>query len=207
MSEETTEFRLRQVGDRLEQRERHFLADDGGRLEQPLVLRWQAVDPGREDGVDGRRHLDAFDGFGETIGPAFADQGPGLDEGPHALLQKERITLSPRDQKPREGLELNVGPEERPEQLAGARRWQRVDPELRVVCPAAPGMLVLGAVVHEEEEAGDRHAGQEAVEKGLALTVHPVKVLEDQQQRLYLALPQQQALPGLECAPSALRRG
>src|SRR2546425_8234987 len=142
-----------------------------------------------------------------AIGAAFADQDPGLDERPHALLQEERIALGPRNQEPREGLELNVGPEQRLEQLAGARRRQRVDPDLRVVCPAAPGMLVFGAGVHEEQEAGDRHAGHEAVEKGLALTVHPGKVLEDQQQRLYLALPQQQALPGLECAPSALRRG
>ena len=37
------------VRDRLQQRERHVLADDGGGLEQPLVLGREAVDASRED--------------------------------------------------------------------------------------------------------------------------------------------------------------
>src|SRR4029453_14049280 len=47
--EETAEVRLGQVGDRLERRKWHVLADDGRRLEQSFILRRQGIDPGRED--------------------------------------------------------------------------------------------------------------------------------------------------------------
>ena len=45
----------------------------------------------------------------------------------------------------------------------------------------------------------------QAVEDRLGLGVDPVQVLEDQEQRLHLALAQQQALDGLEGALAALR--
>ena len=67
-------------------------------------------------------------------------------------------------------------------------------------------MLVLGAVVHQEQEAGGAQALHEAVEQGLGLAVDPVQVLEDHQQRLHLALAQQQPLDRVEGALAALRR-
>ena len=67
-------------------------------------------------------------------------------------------------------------------------------------------MLVLGAVVDQEQEPGRRQALDQAVEQRLRLGVDPVQVLEDQQQRLHLALAQQQALERVEGALAALRR-
>ena len=43
---------LRSVGDGVKQRERHVLADDGGGLEQPLVLGRQPVDARGQDRLD-----------------------------------------------------------------------------------------------------------------------------------------------------------
>ena len=45
--ESATERLVRDLGDRLEQRERHDLAEDGGRLQQTFVLRREPVDPRR----------------------------------------------------------------------------------------------------------------------------------------------------------------
>ena len=83
---------------------------------------------------------------------------------------------------------------------------QRVDPELGVVGLAPPGVLVLGPVVDEEEDAGGRQALHEAVEKRLGLGIDPVEVFEDQQQRLDLTLAQQQALECVQGPLPALER-
>jgi len=96
------------------------------------------------------------------------------------------------------------GPKEGLEQGVGALGGQRVDPELRVVGLAPPAVLVLRAVVHEEEEARRGQALQQGVEQGLGLGVDPVEVLEDQEQRLDLALPQEEALAGVQGPLAAL---
>ena len=67
-------------------------------------------------------------------------------------------------------------------------------------------MLVLGPVVDEEQEAGRRQALDQAVEQRLGLGVDPVEILEDHEQRLDLALPQEQPLDRLQGPLPALRR-
>ena len=99
-----------------------------------------------------------------------------------------------------------VGAQERLQELLGALARQRVDAELRVVGPAPPGVLVLGAVVDEEQEAGGGERVDQAVEPRLGLRVDPVQILEDQQQRLDLALAEQQAPDGVERVLPALAR-
>ena len=66
-------------------------------------------------------------------------------------------------------------------------------------------MLVLGTIIHQEEETGGRDALDQAVEQGLGFRIHPVQILTDQQQRLHLAFAQQEALEGVERALAALR--
>src|SRR5215813_2432639 len=59
-------------------------------------------------------------------------------------------------------------------------------------------MAVLGSVVDQEEQTGRGQAVDEAVEQGLGLGVDPVQVLEHHDERLDLALAQEQALDGIE---------
>ena len=77
---------------------------------------------------------------------------------------------------------------------------------MRVVGLAAPAVLILRAVVDQQQQAGRGQTVDEQVEEGLRFRVDPVQVFKDQQQRLRLALAQQQALEGLEGALAALRR-
>ena len=67
-------------------------------------------------------------------------------------------------------------------------------------------MLVLRAIVDQEQQPGSGQALDQAIEQGLGLGINPVQVLKDQQQRLLLALAQQHALQGLQRALAALGR-
>src|SRR6266487_5862340 len=97
MGESQTERRLRRLGNGLEERQRHLGADDGGGLQELFLLRWQPVDTRRQDRLDRRGHLQALEGVAETIGTWLPDQHAGLDQGAHALLQKEGIAPGPDD--------------------------------------------------------------------------------------------------------------
>ena len=87
--------------------------------------------------------------------------------------------------------------------LAGGSGSSR---SLRVVRLAAPAVLVLRAVVDQQQELGRGQALDQAVEEGLGLGIDPVQVLKDQQQRLHLAFAQQQALEPVERALAPLGR-
>ena len=67
-------------------------------------------------------------------------------------------------------------------------------------------MLVLRAVVDQQQHPGRRQALDQAVEQGLRLGIDPVQILKDQQQRLHLTFAQQHALEGVERALASLRR-
>ena len=183
--------------DGLEQRERHLVPDDRCRLEQPLVLGQEPIDPSCQDGLNGGRDLNRPERFHQAMGSAFADQGLGLHQGPHALLEEEGIALGPLDEKLLERLECAVGTQEGLEEVLSALGAQRVKPELRVVGLAAPQVLVFGAVVDEQEKPGGGQALDEAIQEDLGLGVDPVQVLEEQYERLDLALPEQQTLHGV----------
>jgi hypothetical protein len=67
-------------------------------------------------------------------------------------------------------------------------------------------MLILRAVVHEQQHSPRRQAVDEIVEQGLRLGVDPVKVLEEERHRLHLALAKDEVLDGVEYSLAALRR-
>ena len=145
-------------------------------------------------------------GLRQAIRPRLADQHPGLHQGAHALFQEEGIALGARNQELLERRQAGVIPQQGLQELVGAHRRQRVEPQLRVVGLAAPAVLVLGAVVHQEQEPGRRQALDQAIEQGLGLGINPVQILEDQQQRLHLAFAQQHPFEAVERALAALRR-
>ena len=193
---------LRRLRHGVEQHERHVLANDRSRLEQPLVFGREPVDPGRQDHLHGRRDLDCLDGPGQTIGAAFPGEHTRLHERPDALLDEKGIAAS--DQKPLERLQPRVVTQEGTQELARTLGRERVEPELAVVGFAPPAVLVLGPVVDEQEEPGRGQTLDQAIEQGLRLGIDPVQVLEDHEERLPLALPEQEVLDGVEGALAAL---
>ena len=103
-----------------------------------------------------------------------------------------------------ERLQAGVVPEQGVQELVGAQRRQRVQPQLRVIGLAAPAVLILGPVVDEQQELGGGETLDQAVEQGLGLGVDPVQILADQEQGLHLAFAQQHALERREGALAAL---
>ena len=77
--------------------------------------------------------------------------------------------------------------QQRLQELAGGVGRQGIDPELPVVALVAPGLLILGPVVHREQDGRGRQALDEGIQQPLGLGVDPVEILENQDQRLRAA--------------------
>src|SRR5205085_4528581 len=117
-----------------------------------------------------------------------------LDQGPHGLFEEERIALGAFDQYALERLDSLVLAQERGEQFFGALGPERIDSDLRVVGFAPPGVLVLGTVVDDEQDARGREALDQAIEQCLALGIDPVEICEAQEERLNLTFPEEESL-------------
>jgi hypothetical protein len=167
------------VRDGLHEREGHVLPNDGGRLEEALVLGGEPIDAGCEDRLCRRRDLQRLRLSRHPVGPSLPDEHLGLHEGLHGLFQEEGVALGPRDQHPLERSNGSVLAQQGIQQRVGAGGLQRVDPQLEVVGLPAPGVLVFGTVVDEEQDARRREALDQPVEQGLGLGIDPVEVLED----------------------------
>jgi hypothetical protein len=102
-----------QVRKGLQQGEGRFGANDGGRLEQAFLLRRQAIDARRQDGLDRRRYLQAVEGFYQDIGTRRPNQHADLYQRAYAFLQKEGIALGTLDQELLEWCQAGIVPQQR----------------------------------------------------------------------------------------------
>jgi hypothetical protein len=93
----------RLFGNNLQHGKRDIAADHRRHLEKSLVFRAQPVDPGSEDGLDGRRNAQRVRLSDKGVRPALARECPALDERAHALFQKERVALGSFQQQGRRG--------------------------------------------------------------------------------------------------------
>ncbi len=204
MREPAPQGLLRLLRDRREQRVGHVLADHRGRLQELLLLWRQPVDARRQDRLHRGRDLQRLHRPRQPVRSALSRQRARLHQRAHRLLQEERVAAL--DQHLRERREPRVRAEQRREQLCRALGGQAVEPQLGVGSLAAPAVLVLGPVVDQQQQARGAEALHQAVEQGLGLAIDPVQILEHHQQRLHLALAQQQALDRVERALAALGR-
>jgi len=94
-----------------------------------------------------------LDRSGCAIGATLPDEDLGLDERPDALLEEEWIAFRALEQEPSDGVKTDIRAQECVEQLAGGLRGERIEPELRVVGLGPPAVLVLAAVVDQEQDA------------------------------------------------------
>ena len=185
---------LGEIRDVAQHGEEHVLADDRRGLQHVLVLRGQPIDARRDQGLHRRGDLEAVHRSRRTVGATLPREEARLHEGPHALLEEERVAVRALDEEPLHRAQLRALPEHRAQHLGRALRPQRLEAELGVVGLVAPGVLVLRAVVEEDEDRRRGQARDEAVDDGLALRVHPVEILEGEDDRPRLALAQEDRL-------------
>ena len=69
--------------------------------------------------------------------------------------------------------------QQRGEQLLRLLRPQRIEPELGVGGFAPPAVLVLGPVIHQQQEAGAGDSLAEEGQPGLCLAVQPAAIPAD----------------------------
>jgi hypothetical protein len=86
MRQTAVQRRLGQVCNSLQQGEGHLGANDRSRLQEPLVLRWQPVNAGRQHGLHRGRHLNRRQRLRQAIHPGLTHQHPGLYQSTHAFL-------------------------------------------------------------------------------------------------------------------------
>src|SRR5262249_6833295 len=118
---------------------------------------------------------------------------------------KEGIALRACNQQPGERRQAGVVPDKGLQEFIGTGGRQRIKRQLRVEGFTAPGVLILGSVVDQEQEPGRRQDLDQAIEQGLGFGIDPVQILEYQQQRLHLAFAQQQTLERRQRALAPLR--
>src|SRR4030095_13171920 len=175
---------------------------------QRLAPGSEPIDARRQHRLGGGRNPDPLLEVGGPRGQAarstLASQDRRLDQVPDAFLEGEGGPVGPRDQQALERLEGPIAPEQRVQQLLVAFRRQRVDAELTVVALPAPEMPVLGAVIDEQKQTRGWHTLDEAVQERMSLTTDPLKVLEENEQGLDVALANQQALDRIKGLLSAL---
>jgi hypothetical protein len=87
---------------------------------------------------------------------------------------------------------------------ARPRQWVKAEP--RVVPPLIPTGLILRTVADQEEQTTTRQTLHEGVQDGLGLGVNPMKVLEDDHQRLHVALEEQEPPDAFERALPTFHR-
>ena len=83
--EPTTERRVRELGDRLEQRERDIFTDDGGDLEEVFVLVSKPVDARWRHHLDGGRELDRLGRLHQPILSALPRQHVRFHQRPAGI--------------------------------------------------------------------------------------------------------------------------
>ena len=103
--ESAMQCRLGHLGNRLQQGQRDLRTNDGGGLEEALRLGGQAVNACCQHRLHRGWHLDGGQRLFQTIGARRADQHARFDQGPHALLQEERVPLGALNQQPFQGLQ------------------------------------------------------------------------------------------------------
>ncbi len=78
---------------------------------------------------------------------------------------------------------------------------QRIEPQLRVVALVGPLMPVLGAVIEQQQHSRVRDALGQKVKQLLRLTINPMQVFKDHDERLIQTFAQEDAFDGLQRAP------
>ncbi|MNI32375.1 hypothetical protein D3C73_862850 [compost metagenome] len=162
------------ITDALDQTERKLLADDGERLQQFLLRNGKPVDTGGEHTLHGGGNMQRSRSLLDPVTAGFPEQRFLLDQRLDHFLHEERVALRLLQDELFEGNEGGIVPKQGREQSLGFGRAQRFEPQLAAMTRARPHRLILGPVVHEEQDRGARQAIDEVCEECFGLAVQPL---------------------------------
>ena len=176
------------------------LAEHGGVLEQPALLRGEPVEAGRDQGVQGLGDLQVLDRAGDVVAVAAAFQQAPVQQHPHRLDRVQRDALGPL-----QDLVAETGGQARDQpgqQLLHERDRQRL--QRHRGAGAAPGgpvgvaVVQLGPGEHDHEQGVAPGPVEQVVDEVEQGRVGPLEVLEHQHGRGPLAEALEEPPPGRE---------
>ncbi|MNO80546.1 hypothetical protein D3C76_717570 [compost metagenome] len=188
------------ITDALDQTERKLFADNGEGLQQFLLRNGEAVDTGGENTLHSGGNMQRSRSLLDPVTAGFAEQRFLLDQRLHHFLHEERVALRLIQDELFEGGEGGIVPKQGCEQCLCFGRAQRFEPQLAAMIRARPHRLILGPVVHEEQDRGARQVVDQVHEECFGLAVQPLQILEQQFDRLIAALARQQLSDRVEGA-------
>ncbi|MNN32298.1 hypothetical protein D3C81_1460180 [compost metagenome] len=144
------------ITDALDQTERKLLADDSEGLQQFLLRHGEPVDTGGEYTLHGGGDMQCSRSLFDPILTGFTQQQFLLDQRLYHFLHEERVALRLIQDELFEGGEGGIVPKQGCEQCLCFGRAQRFEPQLAAMPCARPHRLILGPVVHEEQDWGAR---------------------------------------------------
>ncbi len=176
--------RVRQVDDGVEV---EAFPHDGGAFKDPPFGRVEPVEPGREQGRDGRRHRHVAQAAGGDPPAALPAQQAVVDEGRHHLLDEQWVAgrggSDPGDEGRVEVVGAHQGADQALAACLGQRRQQHrggVEFAASPVPPLLQQFRAGQAQQHDEGVAGPVGDVLQQVEQG---RLGPVHVVEPQDQR------------------------
>src|SRR5712692_2228636 len=142
-------------------------------------------------------------GFLYSVVASFSGQCLLLRQRLHHFFHEEWRALSPFQNELFQAPQCGMVSEQEGEQLLRLFLAQWCQMELGVVGLLPPLVPILGTVVSQQEDTSRCYALAEGIQTPLGLTIQPMQVFKDEDQRLIETLAQKQLLYGLERAPAA----
>ena len=181
--EPALQLRARHSSDGGEQLRRNARSDYGRELQEGLVLLGQAVDAGGDDALHGWRNFQRIPlrGLGKAVrvGPDDA----AVDELPRHLFDEERNLAGMAKDAALERGEPFFLAEQAVEQRVGRIRIKRAQPDPPHVELRQPARRIFGAPGQEHQEGPAGRQRHQGFDRGFALAVDPVQILQQQQCR------------------------
>jgi hypothetical protein len=134
-----------------------------------LLLPCEPVYARREQRLHGCRYLHRAEIPPEPVRPRLAYERAGVHERPDRFLEEERVAAGALLEQGFEPGQLRRAPEQRSQQLVRRLGGQGVHSQPRVITLGGPVVLILGTVIHEEENPRHLEALNEEVNRGLGL--------------------------------------
>src|SRR5262249_46353509 len=182
------------LGNFLEELQRELPPDDCSRLNKPFLPLWESVDPGRDHILDRIWDLPLEGALREDVALLVLLQGTHLQEGLGQLLYVEGITLRLLEDESLYVCSHRPCVEEFLHQCYTFSLREALQDQTGVVGAVSPRRAIAWAIGRKEEDWQGQDTIDQRGEECLRGRIHPVQVLQNQDEGATAALAQEQGL-------------
>jgi hypothetical protein len=204
--EPALELRHGHAGHRRQKSRRNPGTDGRGKLQQRLVLTRQTVDAGGDRALHRGRDFHRFPERFRCRRACARFRQPSGDQLARHFLDEERHLSSMAQHMSLEVVEMGAGAEHIVQQRLGRTGIERAQPDPAHLQPRKPSRRVLGPPRQHHQQRAARRERQHALDGGLALSVDPVQILQQQNRRPFADNPFDHVEDGISDHPAPEQR-